>query len=66
MDEEAEDVDDPYMMIPTPVATPASRKKENFSEISMLARKAFDGMEPIDRSPEGKTDWTYWTFSRNI
>lgn len=59
IDEEAEDVDDPYMTIPTPVAMPATRKKENFSEVSTLARKAFDGIEVMDRSPEGETNWIY-------
>lgn len=44
IDKEAEDVDDPYMTIPSPVAMPATRKKENFSEVSTLTRKAFDGM----------------------
>lgn len=56
IDEEAEDVDDPCMTIPTPVVSLTTRKKENFSEVSTLARKAFDG---IDRTSEGKTDWIY-------
>lgn len=59
IDEEAKDVDDPYMTIPTSVATSATRKKENLSEITTLARKAFDGMEIIGRSSEGEADWTY-------
>jgi len=53
------------MTIPSPVAmvaSPATRKKENFSEVSTLARKAFDGMEVMDRNQEGETDWTYWTL----
>lgn len=66
IDEEAEDVDDPYMTIPTPVAMPATRKKENFSEVSTLARKAFDGIEVMDRSPEGETNWIYIGYTRNI
>lgn len=59
IDEEAEVVDDPCMTIPTPVASPTTRKKQNFSKVSTLARKAFDGMEAIDCTPEGKTDWIY-------
>ncbi|KMQ83102.1 putative elongation factor [Lasius niger] len=66
IDEESEDVDDPYMTIPTPVAIPATRKEDNFSEVQRLPEKPSDGMEVMDRSAEGETDWTYWTFTRNI
>lgn len=68
IDEEEENVDDPYIMIPSPVAMSETRKKENFSKISTLTKKAFDGMEMVDRNQEGETDWTYykWTFTKNI
>lgn len=61
MDEEAENVDDPYMIL-SPVAMSETRKKENFSKISTLTRKAFDGMDVVDRNQEGETDWTYWIY----
>ncbi|XP_029158976.1 uncharacterized protein LOC114931173 [Nylanderia fulva] len=40
------------MTIPSPVAMSETRKKENFSEVSTLTRKAFDGMEVVDRNQE--------------
>ncbi|XP_072756914.1 uncharacterized protein [Anoplolepis gracilipes] len=51
IDEEVENVDNPYM-IPSPVAMSETRNKEIFSEISTLTRKAFDGMEVVDRNQE--------------
>ncbi|XP_071578849.1 uncharacterized protein [Temnothorax nylanderi] len=52
IDKEAEDVDDSYRRIPTPVATPTTGKKKHFSEVATLARKALDGIEATDLSSE--------------
>lgn len=51
IDEDAENVDNPYM-IPSPVAMSETRNKKILSEISTLTKKAFDGMEVVDRNQE--------------
>lgn len=50
---DAEDVNEATKTTLTSVAPPEARKKEMDTEIATFLRQAFDGMEPMDRTPEG-------------